>query len=141
MKYTPTDKEQSVLNVMMNPEYHGLTVKEKCELAKVSTRTWYNYMDNPAFMRLYRELMLKEVAMDARAMIRVATNEAMKGSFQHFKMLMEMSGLYANRLEIDKRETHIYIEGKSVDNMTDEELFELAKRKGVIEEGIAGEED
>lgn len=134
-KYKPTEKEQSFLKVLMNPENMNLTVREKAAKANVSTRTFYNYLDKPEVMNLYRELMLKEIALDARGMIRVATKEAMKGSFQHFKMLMEMAGLHSNKLEINKNETHVYIEGKNVEHMSDEELYEIARRKGVIQEG------
>lgn len=100
-KYIPTVAEERLLTILLNPEYIDKNVSEKCLAANVSRQIYYDAMKKPGFEELvrgYRESILQGEISD---LIQIGISEAKKGSYQHWKTLLEMAGAYAPKTKTE----------------------------------------
>ena len=93
--YEPTRQESALLTVLLNPEYARKSISDKCQIAGVSRTLYYDSIGKPEFMQYYKEQARKLVDDSIGPIINIFVREALKGSFQHGKVLLEMSGLYS----------------------------------------------
>jgi hypothetical protein len=99
--YIPTVGETKVLQAMLNPENAGLSVTDLCKAAQTSRDTFYNAMKKPEFVNLYRNTALDVIKTEIYPLVKVGIREAKRGSFQHWKVLMEMTGMHTEKQEIN----------------------------------------
>ena len=98
--YIPTTGERKLLETLANPEYYGSSITDICQVAGVSRQTYYEAMKKPGFLDKYSQYMLEivkaSVADVIKATVRFGTGE--KANFQDRKMLLEIGGIYTQRL-------------------------------------------
>ena len=99
--YEPTAAERRLLEVLINPENRNKTVTDICQLADISRTTYYEVFDKPEFLALKRYWEKKLISSKTTAIIHAFQREAMRGSFQHGKILLEIDGLYTEKKEIE----------------------------------------
>ena len=98
--YTPTLKEQDLIEVLLDPESRLLTVSARCQKAGIDRSTYYDAFKKPGFVRLYRDMCVSLISQNLGPIIRAFEKEAMKGSYNHGKVLLEMAGLYTEKREV-----------------------------------------
>lgn len=126
-QYTPTDAERKILETLANPDNRDLSIKEICDKAGTSRKTYERAMKKPGFRKLMQDICFELIKNEAGDMIKAAIKHAKEGNFNYFKTLMEMGGLYTPK---EKRE----ITGETtvnsnikLDNLSYEQLKELLK--------------
>jgi hypothetical protein len=128
-EYTPTNAESKLLEIMLNPELHGLNVTEICQYAGVSRQTYYDAFKKPEFVAYYqaraKDLVSAAVAPVVNAFIKAAKD----GSYPHGKVILEMAGLYSERQKIEHMGANggpIQVQQKvDLSLLTDKELTQL----------------
>jgi predicted DNA-binding transcriptional regulator AlpA len=116
-KYYPTPAEIKLLEVLLLPDNAKLNVTEKCNLAGISRTLYYELMKKPEFMRLCKDTALDLVKSEIMSLMQIGIKEAKDGSFQHWKILLEMIGMHT-----DKQDLQV--------NMTFEQLLKKALNSG-----------
>lgn len=94
-----TNAEMKLLTVIADPDVITYTVKELCEKAGISRETYYTARKKPAFNEIRQKIVYSVLRDHAVTLMKVGINQAKKGSYQHWKALMEMAGLYRERIE------------------------------------------
>lgn len=118
--YEPTVAEEKLLAVLLNPEYIHQTVVEKCKAADISRVTYYEAMKKPGFLKKVQGFRETALQAEVQDLIQVGIKEAKNGSFQHWKVLMEMAGEYAPKT---KGEFTANIKQETIDkDISDDEL-------------------
>jgi hypothetical protein len=103
--YVMTAGETKLIQAMLNPENIGISVVDLCKAAGLSRDTFYTAMKKPEFVKLYQETAMSMIKNETYPLIKVGLREAKRGSFQHWKVLLEMAGLYSEKSTIDVNET------------------------------------
>lgn len=99
--YMPTPREADLLAILTDPYHRMSSVRNICERAGISRTTYFNMLKKPGFMDYYRariKLMVKEIGGQ---LVNLGIREARKGSFQHWKVLMEMAELHSDKKETE----------------------------------------
>lgn len=99
--YKPTENEQRLLEVLLDPEKRLLPIGRQCELAGLHRNAYYRAMARPDFYAHYKDLSTELIKLHAGQLINVAIDHAKRGSFQHLKLLMEMGGLYVQQTQTE----------------------------------------
>lgn len=99
--YVPTQNEQRLLDIMLDPFHRMSSVTRQCELAGVSRMAYYRALQNPDFMRYYRDALYDLIKANAGQLINIGIREARKGSFPHWKVLLEMGGLHNDKKVVE----------------------------------------
>ena len=93
-RLTPVDEK--CLWAMINPEYYGLSISERCKKEGISRPTYHSRLKDPEFMALVNKAsvdLIKDKAADIlAASVKVATSSGARG-YQDRRMLLEMLGL------------------------------------------------
>jgi hypothetical protein len=114
---------------MLNPESIGTSIVELCKTAGVSRDIYYDAIKKPEFMKLYQETVISVIKNESYPLIKAGLREAKRGSFQHWKVLLEMAGLYTEKQIVDV--------GDNVVTLSREErqsrILELIGKKPTIE--------
>lgn len=122
-----TDKENNLLEVLINPENRMKSVCDICKLANCSRPIYYKAFTKEGFVTAYnaksRELVKQSVAPVINTFIR----EAQRGSFQHGKIILEMAGLYTEKQEIE-HSGETTVKTYDLSKFTIDELKELIKK-------------
>jgi predicted DNA-binding protein (UPF0251 family) len=116
-KYYPTPAEIKLLEVLLLPDNAKLNVTEKCNQAGISRTTYYELMKKPEFMQLCKDTALDLVKSEIMSLMQIGIEEAKGGSFQHWKILLEMIGMHT-----DKQDHNV--------NVTFEQLLKKALNSG-----------
>lgn len=95
--YKPTKAEQALLSVLSNPEHRRRNVVEICEIAGISRKQYYNIFRKPQFVEYYLQLTRDIIKHSVMPIVHAARREALKGSYYHQKMLLEMAGEYQDK--------------------------------------------
>ncbi|MFT4146415.1 MAG: phBC6A51 family helix-turn-helix protein [Mobilitalea sp.] len=96
-----TNEEQTLLEVMLNPESRMKSVTEICKLAKIERATYYKAFQKPEFVEIYKQKSIDMVKQSAASILNTFIQEAQQGSFRHGKVILEMAGLYAEKSNIN----------------------------------------
>ena len=102
-EYKPTPAELRLLEVMINPEFAGKTVTDKCKAAECTTPVYYAALKKPGFMALVRESaidLVKDKLVDVvNATVKFAVSTAQ--NHQDRRILLEMAGLYREKTDLN----------------------------------------
>jgi hypothetical protein len=93
--YTPTNAEQKLLDVLLDPHNRLLNVTDTCNLAEISRKTYYESFKRQEFLDLVHITSLELVKQHAIELVKIGIRYAREGSSQHWKVLMEMANLYS----------------------------------------------
>lgn len=99
-KYEPTEKEKSLLEVLINPDYRMKSITDICKIAKCSRFTYYEAFSKPEFVEEYNRRSADLVKQSVGSVLNTFIREAQRGSFQHGKVILEMAGMYNDKIEI-----------------------------------------
>lgn len=92
-KLTPA--REKILTALLNPEFIGLTVTEKCQRISVSRQAWYTALHDADFMELVNKTsldVLKEgVASVMAALLKSASNPSSKSNPDR-RLFFELTG-------------------------------------------------
>jgi HSP20 family molecular chaperone IbpA len=100
-EYQLTESEQKLLDVLTNPDYRMKSIKEICAIAAIGRTTYYAAFKKPEFKELYKSASKALVDQAVAPVLNTFVREALRGSFQHGKVILEMAGLYSEKLDID----------------------------------------
>jgi hypothetical protein len=104
-EYKPTEAEQKLLEVLLSPEHRMKSIKDICAIACISRMVYYRAFDKPEFKELYKSQSKALVDQAIAPVLNTFVREALRGSFQHGKVILEMAGLYSEKSTIDVNET------------------------------------
>jgi hypothetical protein len=93
-EYQPTETEEKILEFLMNPANRMKPVTEICAMVNCSTRTYYRAFEKPDFVAHYNKVSLEVVKQSVMPVVHAFQREAVRGSFQHGKVILEMAGIY-----------------------------------------------
>lgn len=99
-KYEPTEKEKALLEVLINPDYRMKSITDICRIAKCARSTYYDAFAKPEFVEEYNRRSADLVKQSVGSVLNTFIREAQRGSFQHGKVILEMAGMYSDKLEI-----------------------------------------
>jgi deoxyribose-phosphate aldolase len=108
--YTPTEKENTLLEVLLNPENRMKSITDICKIANCSRQTYYEAFAKPGFVTIYESKSKELVKQSVGPVINTFVREALRGSFQHGKVILEMADMYT-----EKQETKINVNQKLED--------------------------
>lgn len=114
-----TEKEKSLLEVLINPENRMKSITDICKLAKCTRPVYYEAFSKPEFAEEYKRLSADLVKQSVGSVINTFIREAQRGSFQHGKVILEMAGMYSDKLEITGKINN------PMEGLTTEELKKL----------------
>ena len=98
--YKPTEKEKNLLEVLLNPENRMKSITDICKLAKCTRPVYYEAFTKDGFVELYKRSSQDLVKQSVAPVLNTFIREAQRGSFQHGKVLLEMAGVYSDKLEL-----------------------------------------
>ena len=99
--YVPTESEVKLLDVLLNPDYRTKSIKELCTIAQIGRITYYRAFEKPEFKALYKAKSRELVDNSIAPILNTFVREALRGSFQHGKVILEMAGLYSEKSQLD----------------------------------------
>lgn len=114
-----TEKEKSLLEVLINPENRMKSITDICKLAKCTRPVYYEAFSKPEFVEIYKQYSVDLVKQSVASVINTFIREAQRGSFQHGKVILEMAGMYSDKLEITGKINN------PMEGLTTEELKKL----------------
>lgn len=97
--YKLTEKEKNLIEVLLNPENRMKSITDICKLAKCSRPVYYDAFSKPGFVEIYKQYSVDLVKQSVASVINTFIREAQRGSFPHGKVLLEMAGLYTDKIE------------------------------------------
>jgi len=115
--YQPTEKEQNLLEVLINPENRMKSITDICKIAKCERQTYYNAFAKPGFVEIYNAKCQELIKQSVGAIINAFVREAQRGSYQHGKLLLDMAGLHTD----EEKARTAALKAKVVDNGGDTE--------------------
>ena len=89
-----TEKEKSLLEVLINPENRMKSITDICKLANCTRPVYYEAFSKPEFVEVYNKYAVDLVKQSVASVINTFVREAQRGSFQHGKVILEMAGGY-----------------------------------------------
>lgn len=128
-EYQPTVAEEKLLEVLLMPENRMKSITDICKLACCSRVLYYTAFKKPEFQALYKAQSKALVDQSVAPVLNTFVREALRGSFQHGKVILEMAGLYSEKstLEVTGELT------LSVDERRARIAELLASKKDIIE--------
>ena len=114
--YIMTMGETKLIQAMLNPENIGISVVDLCKAANTSRDTFYTAMKKPEFVKLYQDTSLSMIKHETYSLIKAGIREAKRGSFQHWRVLLEMSGMYSEKQTHDVNITFEQLLKKALDS-------------------------
>lgn len=129
-EYVPTEKERIILELLLTPEHRTKSITDVCKLAGCSRTIYYDAMAKPEFKALYEAKTKDLIKQSIGPVVNTFVREALRGSFQHGKVILEMAGLYSEKSTID-------INGEININLPPDErrsrIIELLSKKQISE--------
>lgn len=96
-----TENDKRLLEVLLNPDYRMKSITDLCNIAKISRMAYYRAMEKPEFKSLYKAKSKELVDNAIAPVLNTFVREALRGSFQHGKVILEMAGLYSDKQQIE----------------------------------------
>jgi len=94
--YEPTEKEQNLLDVLINPENRMKSITDICRVAKCDRKIYYTAFAKPGFVAIYNAMSMDIVKQSVAPVVNAFVREALRGSYQHGKLLLDMAGLHTD---------------------------------------------
>ena len=99
-EYMPTEKEKLLLEILLSPDNRMKSVTDMCKIANCTRTTYYEAFSKPGFKTIY-ETKSKELVKHAIGpVINAFIKEAVRGSFPHGKVILEMAGIYSEKQDV-----------------------------------------
>ena len=86
---TLSAKQRKMAEALMNPEFDG-TITELCETLNVPRRTYYNWLDNPAFRDYMTSLVDKYADSELSTVWKALIDQCAKGNVKAIKLYFEL---------------------------------------------------
>jgi hypothetical protein len=96
-EYRPTVAEKRLLEILLNPEHRLKSVTEICGLAKCDRHIYYTAFEKEAFVDYYTKQSKALIKKAHSGIINASIRQALRGDFAHTKLLLTMTGDYADR--------------------------------------------
>ena len=100
-EYVPTEKERIILELLLTPEHRTKSITDICKLAGCSRTIYYDAMAKPEFKAIYEQKTKDLIKQSIGPVVNTFVREALRGSFQHGKVILEMAGLYSEKSQVD----------------------------------------
>jgi len=102
-EYRPTAKEKRLVEAMSDPKNRNLNITELCKVAGISREAYYQMMRKPAFVEYYKRIQYEVVKSSIAKVLQSTIKFAIENPkcHQDRKMLLEMSGMYTPKQEVD----------------------------------------
>lgn len=121
-KYGLNASQRKLLEVLLNPENFTLSITDICKEADISRPTYYKHMQDERFIEIYNEVSVDMLKAHIPNILNATVEYAKeKNGHQDRKMLLTMTGLYADKLET-KADVKLT---DPCDDLTAEELRQL----------------
>ena len=92
-----TKNEKKLLKVIVShaamPTKGPMNISELCASAKVSTKTWYNLVENPEMATLLPEALDYLLGQQIIPVVQKVVERALAGSAKHAELVFRLSGL------------------------------------------------
>ncbi len=100
-EYKLTEKESILIEVMLNPDNRMKSITDICKIANCTRTTYYESFSKAGFKAIY-ESKAKELVKNAVGpVINAFIKEAVRGSYQHGKTILEMAGVYSENQNVN----------------------------------------
>lgn len=86
--------EQILLETLLNPENRMKSVTDICKIAKIDRTTYYRAFAKPGFAAIYKKRSVDLVRHAVAPVLNTFIREAVRGSYQHGKVILEMGDVY-----------------------------------------------
>ncbi|MDK2932392.1 MAG: hypothetical protein PWP27_202 [Clostridiales bacterium] len=93
-----TKTELRLLEALINPENRYKSITDICKIADCSRVFYYDCFKKKEFVEVYEQLSKDLVKQCIAPVINAFIKEAKRGSYQHGKTLLEMAGLYNEKV-------------------------------------------
>lgn len=93
-EYKLTQKEENLIETMLDPSNRMKSITEICKLANCSRAIYYDAFAKPEFVAIYKERSIALAEKYLGSVMNAFVREAARGSYQHGKVLLEMAGAY-----------------------------------------------
>jgi len=126
--YLPTPAEQRLLQTLLDPDRVSMTIKEKLVLGDVSYPTYYKAMAKPAFLEIYRDLMVAGLQGKAPKVIQ-ATYEYAIGDRRNSRdrdTILKVLGILEDKKKIDITKKSLNVTA-NFDNMATDDIKDIIK--------------
>jgi hypothetical protein len=100
-EYQPTEAERKLLEVLLSPEHRMKSITDICKVAGCSRVLYYSAFKKPEFQALYKSQSKALVDQSIAPVLNTFVREALRGSFQHGKVILEMAGLYSEKSQLE----------------------------------------
>jgi hypothetical protein len=100
-EYYPTMAEEKLLEVLLSPEHRMKSITDICKVAGCSRVLYYSAFKKPEFQALYKSQSKALVDQSIAPVLNTFVREALRGSFQHGKVILEMAGLYSEKSQLE----------------------------------------
>ncbi len=83
-----TPKQRRMAEALVNPDFNG-TITELCEQLGVPRRTYYNWLDNPAFREYMSSLIEKYADSELATVWKSLIDQCARGNVKAMKLYFE----------------------------------------------------
>jgi hypothetical protein len=98
-EYVPTEGEKRLLETLLSPEHRMKSITDVCKLAGVSRFLYYDSFKKPGFQAIYKSQSKALVDQAVAPVLNTFVREALRGSYPHGKVILEMAGLYSEKMD------------------------------------------
>ncbi|MGP8153381.1 MAG: hypothetical protein ACLQBQ_04450 [Smithella sp.] len=95
--YRPTVAEKRLLEVLLDPDHRLKSVTDICGVAKCDRHIYYTAFNKPAFVDYYTKESKALIKKAHSGIINASIRQALRGDAAHTKILLTMTGDYADR--------------------------------------------
>jgi hypothetical protein len=99
-EYEPTEKEKAILEALLNPDNRMKSISDICKIANCTRPVYYLAFDKPGFKAIYESKSKELVKHAIGPVINAFIKEAVRGSFPHGKVILEMAGLHTEKQDL-----------------------------------------
>lgn len=94
-------KERKLLAAALKCGEQRLTVKALAEEAGVKSAFVHEKLKNPEFRQLFIEAIQTGITAETPAILHTFAQAAKEGSFQHGKLILELTGVHQDKQKVD----------------------------------------
>jgi len=126
-----TQKQRNLAEILANPDIEG-TITDKCKIAGVDRKSYYNWIKKPEFVAYVNYLVEKHTDAFLSRAWSALCRKAESGDTAALKLFFEMKNQYRNRVEVTGRNGGPLVEAGTFDLTAEEkrQLLEAALKNG-----------
>ena len=96
-----TPVEKRLIEALLEPANRFKTVSEICDIVKCARNSYYRAFDKPYFRVEYEKRSADLAKKHLGPIMNAFVKQAISGSFQHGKVLLEMAGVYVEKAKAE----------------------------------------